>query len=399
LERSSENPTKSFALIDYFVYEQFCDDRDRLNQARILVGCWMTFTLLTWTAGIYFLFSDLNKLTIIFGSSLTLSIGSIFIFLLFSLKKRGNFLFSANVTLATVCIFLLVGVFLSSGPVYSPVTSLFYIPTVMAYLLVGRFRGFLWTLAIMTELGLLVLLEINGFNFPYTIDAQHEVETRLIVSGLGFFAVLSLVLVYDFINQHLRRERDLEHERWVFLANHDQLTELANRTRFDNMLKKTILTHERRTPGKIVALVYLDLDGFKQINDQHGHHIGDQVLQAIAQRLRESLRETDLIARQGGDEFTLMLDQLQSENAVSPIVDKLLSKIAEPIETTIDRVSVTGSIGVALYPAHTTDVEELKIFADQAMYQAKNQGVGWRMYRPKEGSSPISLAYTKKPNL
>jgi diguanylate cyclase (GGDEF)-like protein len=268
----------------------------------------------------------------------------------------------------------------------------------MAYLLVGKVRGFLWTLVIMAELGLLVLLELNGFKFPYTIDAQHEVETRLIVAGLGFFAVLSLILVYDFINQHLRRERDQEHERWVFLANHDQLTELANRARFDNMLKKTILAHERRTPGKMVALVYLDLDGFKQINDQYGHHIGDQVLQAIAQRLRESLRETDLIARQGGDEFMLLLDHLQNEIAVSPIVDKLLSKIAEPIETTVERVSVTGSIGVAIYPIHTTNVEDLKIFADQAMYQAKSQGMGWRMYRPKENGPAISLVYTKKPN-
>ncbi|AJP58677.1 diguanylate cyclase [Pandoraea vervacti] len=170
---------------------------------------------------------------------------------------------------------------------------------------------------------------------------------------------------------HLRAQNaTLAHQ-----ANHDPLTGLPNRAYFESRLTQAL--GEARELGTHVALLYLDSNRFKDINDQLGHDAGDAVLVAIAQRLRQPLREGDLVARLGGDEFAVMLPGVrQTSNAVR-LAQTLLSSMEKPIALPGGDDLVTSmSIGVALYPTHAHDASTLLRAADAAMYQAKRAGLG-----------------------
>ncbi len=170
---------------------------------------------------------------------------------------------------------------------------------------------------------------------------------------------------------HLRAQNaTLAHQ-----ANHDRLTGLPNRAYFESRLVQALA--DAREMGTHVALLYLDSDRFKEINDQRGHGAGDVVLMTIAERLRQPLREGDLVARLGGDEFAVMLVGVrQTSNAVR-LAQSLLVAMEKPIVLPDGGEIVTSmSIGVALYPTHAEDAAALLRTADAAMYHAKRAGVG-----------------------
>ena len=179
---------------------------------------------------------------------------------------------------------------------------------------------------------------------------------------------------------HLRAQNaTLAHQ-----ANHDRLTGLPNRAYFESRLMQALA--DAREMDTHVALLYLDSDRFKEINDQLGHGAGDAVLVAIAERLRQPLREGDLVARLGGDEFAVMLPGVrQTSNAVR-LAQSLLAAMEKPVPLPDGGELVTSmSIGVALYPTHAEDAATLLRMADAAMYQAKRAGVGtWHVAESPE---------------
>jgi diguanylate cyclase (GGDEF)-like protein/PAS domain S-box-containing protein len=156
-----------------------------------------------------------------------------------------------------------------------------------------------------------------------------------------------------------------------YQAFHDPLTGLQNRLAFGSRLEGKIATASLR--GARLAVLFLDLDGFKVINDSLGHSAGDRVLQTLAKRLRTTVREGDLVCRFGGDEFTILLDIARPEDAEA-VAQKVLAALAEPVVVEGQRLYVTGSLGVALYPEHGDDSEVLIRNADAAMYLAKDLG-------------------------
>jgi diguanylate cyclase (GGDEF)-like protein len=162
------------------------------------------------------------------------------------------------------------------------------------------------------------------------------------------------------------------HQQEHHLAYHDQLTALPNRQLFFSRLQHAVAQARRHT--HFVAVFFLDLDGFKRINDTLGHRVGDQLLQEVAQRLKTNLRESDTIARIGGDEFTIILNEVTQIKAVTLVANKILHLLQEPIEIGDNELSISTSIGISLYPNDGTDVESLVKHADFAMYQAKSQG-------------------------
>jgi len=152
----------------------------------------------------------------------------------------------------------------------------------------------------------------------------------------------------------------------------DPLTTLPNRTLFLDRLeiaRKQTLRHER-----LLGVAILDLDGFKQVNDRLGHDAGDQLLQAVVQRLQVQLRAGDTLARMGGDEFGLLLPDLERLDDLEAICERLLAAIREPLEVHGEAVSVSGSLGVTLYPLDDSDANTLMQHADLALYAAKNAG-------------------------
>lgn len=156
------------------------------------------------------------------------------------------------------------------------------------------------------------------------------------------------------------------------LARHDPLTGLANRRLFAERLDAALARARRSGLG--LAVVWLDLDNFKRVNDKHGHAAGDSLLQAVARRLQASARETDLVARLGGDEFLVLLADLPlsgAEAAAAAVVERMVCSLAEPLVAQGAALRVTASVGISLYPTDATCADELLAHADAAMYQSK----------------------------
>jgi len=181
-------------------------------------------------------------------------------------------------------------------------------------------------------------------------------------------------------------ERKAAEETISFQALHDQLTHLPNRTLFRDRLDHAI-TQAKRSGG-IVAVIYLDLDRFKLVNDTHGHSEGDELLRNVANRLRQCIRAGDTLARQGGDEFTILLpDLLLPEHAVT-IAEKIMEGLKAPFFVVGNEFRATASMGIALYPRDGDTADTLIRNADIAMYKAKESGKnGYRFFSPEMNAS------------
>ncbi|MBW3565488.1 MAG: EAL domain-containing protein [Acidobacteria bacterium] len=177
----------------------------------------------------------------------------------------------------------------------------------------------------------------------------------------------SMVVIVRDITERAQAEEQIRH-----LAYHDPLTELPNRLLFRDRLN-VALSQAQRSPSHL-AVLFLDLDRFKVINDSLGHNIGDALLQAVARRLVASVRETDTVARLSGDEFTILLTEIGSSSHAIRIARKILEAIRHPFSVANREISVTTSIGVAVYPDDGAHADLLLKNADTAMYQAKENG-------------------------
>jgi diguanylate cyclase (GGDEF)-like protein/PAS domain S-box-containing protein len=156
------------------------------------------------------------------------------------------------------------------------------------------------------------------------------------------------------------------------LAHFDVLTGLPNRVLFKICLEEAIGRAIRHKT--MIALIYMDLNKFKPVNDNYGHEIGDKVLKAIAERLTHTIRSVDTVARVGGDEFIAILEDIKAEAEVNVVVEKLRRIFHEPFTVDGNQHDVSVSIGVSRFPQDSSDIEELINIADQAMYQAKKLG-------------------------
>lgn len=161
-------------------------------------------------------------------------------------------------------------------------------------------------------------------------------------------------------------------------AFHDPLTSLPNRALFNDRLEHGLA--QARRHGWMLAVMFIDLDGFKRINDTHGHAAGDQLLQAIATRLKQSIRTDDTVSRHGGDEFLYLLLELKDEADAHRVAEKMIRAISQPCELSVDgmviNLAVHPSIGIAIFPRDGTSAEALIKHADSAMYRVKMQRSG-----------------------
>ncbi|MGI9584345.1 MAG: diguanylate cyclase domain-containing protein, partial [Acidimicrobiia bacterium] len=185
-----------------------------------------------------------------------------------------------------------------------------------------------------------------------------------VVGGAVLVALLVLLAVF------VRRRRT--DRRIGYLAQYDQLTGLINRTIFQDRLASAIA--RARRDGGLVTVMFLDIDGFKDINDRFGHAVGDELLRQIAARLVECLRESDTVARLGGDEFTVILEGGKRVEDAGQVASKILQAIATPFSVGARELVVTTSIGISVYPLDGDTHEELVKGADTAMYQSKAAG-------------------------
>lgn len=174
-------------------------------------------------------------------------------------------------------------------------------------------------------------------------------------------------------------ESQVHEERTRHKALHDTLTGLPNRFSFEERSSRALAQH--RPLAREFGLMYLDLDGFKSINDAHGHAVGDELLKVIGSRLTRAVRTRDSISRQGGDEFLCLLQDVQSEHQVTSIARKLIDTVSAPCRIGPLTLCVRPSIGIALYPGDGSTVEALLENADKAMFWAKRQRLGHALFR------------------
>ena len=280
------------------------------------------------------------------------------LFCLFLLQRRPEQIERiANLTLGAVFLGAsLVYLFLHDNTVR---IGVFFPFVAGAFYLQGARIGLRWLLAV-------VAMILAGHLLPWFPDAYSTLE---ITAACLYLSILFAVL-YNFEkvrSEHLEQEKQLEN-----IAHFDVLTGVPNRMLLADRLAQA-LARTKREQG-LMAVCYLDLDGFKSVNDNFGHEAGDQVLVEVTRRIKETIREDDTVARLGGDEFVLLLVGLQAPEECVSSLHRLLLAINQPVQLREKSLRISASIGVSLYPEDEQDADTLLHHADQAMYIAKQSG-------------------------
>jgi len=170
----------------------------------------------------------------------------------------------------------------------------------------------------------------------------------------------------------VERELIIHKEHLVRLAHYDSLTSLPNRVFFNEILNKGI--HHAKRSGKLIAVLFVDLDRFKNINDALGHPIGDRVLKEMGQRFAKVMRAGDILARLGGDEFIILLNDIGDSKFAAPVAEKLMKACEVPVKVETHEFYLTASIGICVFPGNGDSMEDVLKYADMAMYKAKRGG-------------------------
>lgn len=234
----------------------------------------------------------------------------------------------------------------------------------------GRWEGELWN------------VRKNGELYPMrlSLSAVHDGRRG---------AVNHYVAVFSDISPHKAQE-----ERLKYRAAHDSLTGLPNRAEFERACREAI--ERERLRGRRLAVLYIDLDDFKPVNDTHGHEVGDDLLRALAIRMKQMMRETDLVARVGGDEFSVLLTDLDDESRGYIVACKLLGLLSQPVVTKRGTHQVGASIGISVYPIDGDEPRALLRRADAAMYRVKQGGRGGVAFYSGQGESQTPSSETPR---
>lgn len=305
-----------------------------------------------------------------FGYPIVLGAASLLIANLIGLKKYGCYTLSAHLTVVVPFLAIIAGICVTGGPARSPVTHLICVPIIMSFYFLSPGRAVLMNGVFIAITFTLLKMEQAGFAFTNALHAHqyHHVNLIIAVIDLSFIGILAAI--YQYTSNGLRRQLRTEHQKAVELANNDLLTGIANRRRFEDELDESL---RNSTINPYFSLCVVDLNDFKPINDKYGHHVGDEVIREVAQRIRDEIRKVDFVARLGGDEFVLIIRNVENHQSnPMPLLQRVLKRIEAPIETSAGCLCVSGSIGLALYPEHGTEPVSLMQAADAAMYHAKS---------------------------
>jgi diguanylate cyclase (GGDEF)-like protein len=273
----------------------------------------------------------------------------------------GSLLFPAvNVNQQIMIILILAGITAGAVPVLAGVLNAAYV------FLIAALLPFLWHL-LYHHMDLLFNVTVVVYLVYLLVLAKKSHETIKASVALQFE---NHTLLHNL--SEAKNQLELINKKLEQVATHDPLTNVANRNLFSMCFIDAI--ERAKKAKKIMALLYLDLDGFKEVNDTYGHHVGDQLLLVIVERLDEFFDTMDNVARLGGDEFAVLLENVLDPKEVAKIAKHICNAIGQPILINQIELRVTSSIGIGIYPIDGDDPETLLMIADKAMYYVKAQG-------------------------
>lgn len=357
-----------------YMYRHLPEESELRFRASLLLGILLTVLVLTGAELLFFLLiadvhmdESTRRWSVWLITAALLALGTLMLLLLRGYYRVVNIGTAAAITLGVCC-----AIALTSGAPASPAIPLLLAPAVVCFYLLGLRAG----LVVAVTLPLLAALqwfvsERWGWRLPALQSHKNPAVDIVLISTVNYLTVMTVVLVYERLNAHLRRERDAERERLAHIALHDELTGLANRRYFHQRLEEACARSDRG--GHQIAVLYIDLDGFKTINDVLGHRSGDAALVAVATRLKAVVRRQDLVARLGGDEFAIIIDPAGSRAEIDSFCARLRRVIGEPLTLDAGQRQVGASIGVAFFPGEATDADHLLSQADAAMYWHKRR--------------------------
>jgi diguanylate cyclase (GGDEF)-like protein len=379
------------ALVDTFIHPSLRIESDRMRRARILVMALLVYFGIVFLADAVLMAIPLPPSSKFMTNAICTPNVVIMALLLVSLRRIGNYSVCSAAMVLTVYFTVLASICVSGGGGVSCATQLMAAAPLIAYFFGGVRWGTGMVIASLAAIIVFALLEMTKFHFSYALDAGQTRMIQVVVGIVGLVFSSGMAFSYELAARNLKRERDEEHKVVERFAHTDALTGLANRFRFDEALDLRVRRAKASASNACFTLCCLDLNGFKPINDRYGHNVGDEVLKVVAERLRRCVRDSDIAGRHGGDEFMLLLDGVRDEAQIKPIAQCVLSALATPIMTPAGELSIHGSLGFASFPDDGYGADALKNAADKAMYAAKSEGGGWKLYRSEFHQPASSL--------
>lgn len=366
--------SKFFEVLNrYFISDRLLQDtlRDSRQRALVLVGVLaisaLSGSMMGLALGSLYLVTH-NPLHLLATGIAVVTVAT-YMCTLWHFKRMQELLPAANLYGLATTFSTIAPCMITGGIADTPYLPLILVVPIFLFLIAGKRAGIQWSLAALACLLVLLAVESMGVKFPQVIP-QSEMGLFRFMTWLTTLGLLVLGLVsyegdFEALTRRILEERSL----YAHQAMHDPLTGLSNRELFRTRAREAV-EHALARRHK-AAVIFVDLDDFKQINDGYGHETGDDVLNLVAQRLQANVRSADTVARLGGDEFAIVLHGIESVEIAEMIVEQLRVALQAPFEIGQHSVNATGSIGVAIAPDQGRDVDLLLRTADQAMYRAK----------------------------
>lgn len=357
--------------LDHLISIKLASNFETLYRARvlcfILLAAQLAFVL---SSGYFFFFAELSDAARNFAGFSTLLLAAALALCMLNLHFFGHLIFNSYFLIVILFAAISISILLTGGVEFSPVFPLLVIPILIAYVLLGNQTGVVVGLLTVAVYWATTWVGEQAIQLPLYMDMDYRLIHLHANWMVTFVMLIAIMSSTNKMYQSLRIQRDEERVRYEYLAAHDSLTGLYNRMMFDDLLEKAINRSMRN--GSELALLYIDLDNFKPINDDLGHRVGDFVLQEMAARLLEVVRLSDTVARIGGDEFALIVDgdELTPEH-LNGFAERVYTKLVQPMTYSGEKVTVGCSIGIARYPENGASPEQLLKAADEAMYSAK----------------------------
>lgn len=356
------------AVLDRFIPKEILESKEAVTKARILVGILEVNTLISVYALLSLVFlsgqSIIDTNSVFFTSIPTLS----YVLCLWLFIKFQSIALTAKVFSISIYGSIVIASIFTGGYGVSPSLVLLVIVPVYLFMLAGRRDGILMSVLVFLTFTAFFIAQRMGIEFPQVMSTERNLVVEYIVWVVMFFAIFVSFIVYEVMNSVLRISLDTERNKLAHQATHDLLTGLANRRLFYERLNEAVARCKRN--GELSALLYIDIDKFKPINDQYGHSAGDIVLQELSRGLKQSVRQTDTVARLGGDEFAVIAEQASTKEDILVVVQKLRDILSAPISVDGNIFSVNVSIGVVTISGDS-DPDTVCHHADAAMYNAK----------------------------